>query len=152
MRYVVLLAALGAAIGVVLARGRHAPALAMAMSSAERTPGRRAAPPRPVPGSVPAAVPARVSAPLSSAPVSAPTPPPAPRRVSRFDEIRDGGFGVGSAAPIADGAQPMDHPVKAWRSSMTFLDEDDAGYAEADPQVWFYDAGAAERSGFTRAV
>lgn len=76
---------------------------------------------------------------------------PARRRVSRFDELRDGGFGVGSAAPVADGAQPMDHPVKAWRSTMTFLDEGDAGYGTSEPELWFYDAGAAERAGFHHA-
>ena len=34
------------------------------------------------------------------------------RRVSEFDELRDGGYGVGSAAPLDDGAQPLDHPVQ----------------------------------------
>ncbi len=73
------------------------------------------------------------------------------RRVSEFHEIRDGGFGVGSAAPLEDGAQPMDHPVAGYRDTMTFRTPDDAGYADADPDVWFYDEGAAERSGFRRS-
>jgi hypothetical protein len=94
--------------------------------------------------------PGHVATPAQDAVDHGATETPAARRISRFDEIRDGGFGVGSAAPIADGAQPMDHPVKAWRSTMTFLDEDDTGYGTAEPEVWFYDAGAAERSGFTR--
>ena len=34
------------------------------------------------------------------------------RRISGFEELRDGGFGVGSAAPLDDGAQPLDHPVR----------------------------------------
>ncbi len=70
------------------------------------------------------------------------------RRISGFLELRDGGFGVGSAAPIEDGAQPLDHPVQAYRDTMTFREPGDAGYDSAEPDVWFYDAGAAERSGF----
>jgi hypothetical protein len=76
---------------------------------------------------------------------------PAGRRVSAFDELRDGGFGVGSAAPLADGAQPLDHPVAAYRDTMTYRAPGDPGYESAEPHVWFYDEGAAERSGFTRA-
>ena len=34
------------------------------------------------------------------------------RRMSGFDEVVDGGFGLGSAAPIDDGAQPLGHDVK----------------------------------------
>ena len=72
------------------------------------------------------------------------------RRISAFEEIRDGGFGVGSAAPLDDGAQPLDHPVQGYHD-MTFRAPGDAGYDSADPDVWFYDEGAAERSGFRRA-
>lgn len=70
------------------------------------------------------------------------------RRISGFLELRDGGFGVGSAAPLEDGAQPLNHPVQAYRDTMTFRVPGDAGYDSAEPDVWFYDAGAAERSGF----
>ncbi|MBD3783945.1 MAG: hypothetical protein IE926_13520 [Micrococcales bacterium] len=73
------------------------------------------------------------------------------RRVSEFDEIRDGGFGMGSAAPLDDGAQPLDHPVQAYRDTMTYRVPEDPGYDSADPDVWFYDAAAAERSGFRRS-
>jgi hypothetical protein len=73
------------------------------------------------------------------------------RRISGFLELRDGGFGVGSAAPIEDGAQPLDHPVQAYRDTMTFREPSDPGYDSAEPDVWFYDAGAAERSGFRPA-
>ncbi len=75
---------------------------------------------------------------------------PRGRRVSDFHEIRDGGFGVGSAAPLEDGAQPMDHPVAGYRDTMSFRTPGDAGYEDADPDVWFYDESAAERSGFHR--
>jgi hypothetical protein len=73
------------------------------------------------------------------------------RRVSEFHEIRDGGFGVGSAAPLEDGAQPMGHPIAAHRDSMTFRGPGDAGYDDSQPDVWFYDEGAAEQAGFRRS-
>ena len=73
------------------------------------------------------------------------------RRVSGFEELRDGGFGVGSAAPLDDGAQPLDHPVAAYRDTMTYRVPGDAGYDSAEPHVWFYDEAAAERSGFRRS-
>ncbi|HET7761939.1 MAG TPA: hypothetical protein VFL46_06220 [Phycicoccus sp.] len=78
-------------------------------------------------------------------------PAPTGRRVSEFHEIRDGGFGVGSAAPLEDGGQPMGHPIAAYRDTMTFRGPGDAGYEDTDPDVWFYDEGAAERSGFRRS-
>ena len=84
-------------------------------------------------------------------PADAPQEAPATRRVSDFDEIRDGGYGMGSAAALPDGAQPMDHPVQAYHDTMTYRLPDDPGYAEAEADVWFYDAGAAERSGFRRS-
>ena len=80
-----------------------------------------------------------------------PEPEPTGRRISGFLELRDGGFGVGSAAPIEDGAQPLDHPVQAYRDTMTFREPGVPGYDSADPDVWFYDASAAERSGFRPA-
>ncbi|GAA4414079.1 hypothetical protein GCM10023168_37400 [Fodinibacter luteus] len=73
------------------------------------------------------------------------------RRISDFTELRDGGFGVGSAAPIEGGAQPLDHPVQAYRDTMTFRVPGDPGYDSSEPDVWFYDEGAAERSGFRRS-
>ncbi|MBM6402398.1 sunset domain-containing protein [Phycicoccus sonneratiae] len=77
--------------------------------------------------------------------------PRAPRRVSEFHEIRDGGYGMGSAAALDDGAQPMDHPVQAYRDTMTYRVPGDPGYDDATADVWFYDQGAAERSGFRRS-
>ena len=73
------------------------------------------------------------------------------RRISSFTELRDGGFGVGSAAPMEDRAQPLDHPVQAYRDTMTFRSPGDDGYDSTEPDVWFYDEGAAERSGFSRS-
>ena len=34
---------------------------------------------------------------------------------------------------------------------MTYRVPGDAGYDSAEPHVWFYDEGAAERSGFRRS-
>ena len=73
------------------------------------------------------------------------------RRISAMDEVRDGGFGMGSAAPIGDGAQPLGHSVQAYRDTMTFRTEDMPGYDSCEPDVWFYDVGAAERAGFSPA-
>ncbi len=72
------------------------------------------------------------------------------RRMSGFDEVVDGGFGLGSAAPIADGAQPLGHAVKGRREGTTFLGPDDAGYDDVEPDVWFYNEEAARRAGFHR--
>ncbi len=75
----------------------------------------------------------------------------AARRISDSHELRDGGFGVGSAAPLDDGGQPLDHPVQGHRSSMTFDLPGDPGYDTSEPDVWFHDQAAAERSGFRRS-
>lgn len=71
------------------------------------------------------------------------------RRISGFDEVSDGGYGLGSAAPIADGAQPLGHPVKAWHDRKSFVGPDDEGYDGSEPDVWFYSADAARRAGFS---
>lgn len=73
---------------------------------------------------------------------------PAGRRISELDEVRDGGYGVGSAAPLDDGALPLGHPVKAWEDTKTFVTPGHEKYDEADPHVWFTDADAARRAGF----
>ena len=70
------------------------------------------------------------------------------RRTSAVEEIRDGGFGVGSAAPFEDRAQPLDHPVQAYRDTMTYRVPGANGYDSAEPDVWFYDEDAARRAGF----
>ena len=69
-------------------------------------------------------------------------------RTSSLDEIRDGGYGVGSAATIDDGAVPLGHPVKAWEDTKTFVTPDHAKYGEAEPHLWFADEHAAQRAGF----
>lgn len=73
------------------------------------------------------------------------------RRVSALEEVRDGGYGIGSAAPIDDGAMPLGHPVKAWEDTKTFVTQDHPGYGDADPHVWFLDAAAAHNAGFSPA-
>jgi hypothetical protein len=59
-------------------------------------------------------------------------------RVSTFEEVVDGGFGIGSAAPLEGGVQPLGHDVKASRDGSTFLLPGDEGYDDAQPDVWFY--------------
>ncbi len=81
----------------------------------------------------------------------APVPPGEGRRISSIEEIRDGGYGVGSAAPFADRAQPLGHPVQAYRDTMTYRAPGQPGYDDREPDVWFYDESAAERSGFHAA-
>lgn len=73
------------------------------------------------------------------------------RRVSSLDEISDGGYGVGSAAPLEDGAVPLDHTVKAWEDTRTYLVPGEEGYDGSDPHVWFLDDRSAERAGFDHA-
>ncbi len=58
---------------------------------------------------------------------------------------------MGSAAPLDDHASPFGHPVKAWNDTRTFVDTDHPRYDDAEPHVWFADAGAAEQAGFRRA-
>ncbi|MEP6799837.1 MAG: hypothetical protein ABI890_16890, partial [Lapillicoccus sp.] len=70
------------------------------------------------------------------------------RRTSELDEVRDGGYGVGSAAPLDDGALPLGHAVKAWEDTKTFVGPDHPRYAEAEPHLWFTDEDAAQRAGF----
>ncbi|MDQ2797396.1 MAG: MSCRAMM family adhesin SdrC, partial [Actinomycetota bacterium] len=81
-----------------------------------------------------------------SAPVK---PESAERRLSSFDEVVDGGFGIGSAQPIADGAQPLGHPVKGWHDLKSFVAPGEAGYDGGEPDVWFFNEDAARRAGFT---
>ncbi|EWT00443.1 hypothetical protein N865_15720 [Intrasporangium oryzae NRRL B-24470] len=71
------------------------------------------------------------------------------RRVSEFDEVVDGGYGIGSAAPIADGAQPLGHAVKARRDGMTYVLPEAPGYDDVEPDLWFYNEESARRAGFT---
>lgn len=76
---------------------------------------------------------------------------PPMRRISELHEVTDGGFGIGSAARIADGAQPLGHPIKASVDTKAYQDLHSPGYDETEPDVWFLDAGFAERAGFHRA-
>ncbi|GAA6525830.1 hypothetical protein [Intrasporangium sp. DVR] len=84
-------------------------------------------------------------------PASSPSPA-RERRISEFDEVRDGGFGIGSAAPLDDGAQPLGHAVKGYRDSSTFLAPGAAGYDDREPDVWFFNEEAARRAGFNPAA
>lgn len=76
---------------------------------------------------------------------------PRERRMSTFDEVHDGGFGIGSAAPFDDGAQPLGHAIKGYRESSTFIAPGGPGYDDAEPDVWFFNEEAARRAGFNPA-
>ncbi|GAB3587439.1 PRC-barrel domain-containing protein [Calidifontibacter terrae] len=69
------------------------------------------------------------------------------RRISGYDEVVDGGYSVGSAAPIHDNAQPLGHGVRAWQDTMSFRDGDETD-GEREPDVWFLDSNAAQNAGF----
>lgn len=72
------------------------------------------------------------------------------RATSALEEVRDGGYGVGSAAIIVNGVIPLGHLVKAWEDTKTFVTPDHPSYGHADPHLWFTDADAAEKAGFRR--
>ena len=57
-------------------------------------------------------------------------------------------YGEGSAAPGPDGRGPEGYPVKGDAESMTYHDEDSAGYEDAKAGVWFLSAAHAEAAGF----
>jgi hypothetical protein len=122
------------------ARPAPAPASESAVESAPE--------PAPEPAREPAPEPAEVSVPEE--PTAEPGAEPGGRRISTFDEVTDGGYGIGSAAPIADGAQPLGHAVKGTREGTTFMAPADQGYDDVDPDVWFYNEEAARRAGFRR--
>lgn len=67
------------------------------------------------------------------------------------EEVVDGGYGWGSAAPFADGSMPPGHPVKGHRDWMQYHEPGSPWYDETTVDVWFTDAAAAERAGFHRA-
>ncbi|GEM_PF-27127 len=69
------------------------------------------------------------------------------RRVSSEQEVTDGGYGPGSAAPLPDHAMPLGHPVPAWTSTEVYAETQD-GVDAVEPDVWFTDAEAARRAGF----
>ena len=71
-------------------------------------------------------------------------------RESTIEEVRDGGHGVGSAAPLPGGVMPFGHPIKAWHDSCTYVLPGEPGY-DAEPHEWFIDREAAERAGFRHA-
>ncbi|MBC7310600.1 MAG: hypothetical protein H5T81_11315 [Tetrasphaera sp.] len=73
------------------------------------------------------------------------------RRISELHEVVDGGFGIGSAAVLADGGQPLGHPIKAVLATRTYVDLHSPSYDEVEPDLWFLDAGFAERAGFRHA-
>lgn len=72
-------------------------------------------------------------------------------RESELDEVRDGGYGIGSAAPLGRGLQPLGHPVRGWEDTKSFRSGPAVG-DERDPDVWFFDEQAAYNAGFHQAT
>ena len=69
------------------------------------------------------------------------------RSESTLEEVRDGGYGVGSAAPLESGLQPLGHPIRAWEDTKSFRSGPAVG-VERGPDVWFLDENAAYNAGF----
>ena len=65
--------------------------------------------------------------------------------------VSDGGFGVGSAALIAGGAQPLGRTVQAYRDTMTYRTQDAPGCGPAGSDVVVLRRGSARRAGFSPA-
>lgn len=64
--------------------------------------------------------------------------------------VRDGGWSVGSAAPIEDGCMPLGHPIKGVFALGIYQVPGSSWYEATIADVWFTDEGAAEAAGFRR--
>ena len=64
--------------------------------------------------------------------------------------IVDGGWSVGSAAPIADGCMPLGHPIKGVFVLGIYQVPGSDWYADTVADVWFSVEGAAQNAGFRR--
>ena len=65
-------------------------------------------------------------------------------------EVVDGGWSVGSAAPIEDGCMPLGHPVKGVYALGIYQVPGSDWYDATTADVWFTDENAAQRAGFRR--
>ena len=65
-----------------------------------------------------------------------------------LERVQDGGYGMGSAAPVADGFFPLGHPVKGRRDSQEFAEPGHDAFDVLEADVWFTDAQAAYSAGF----
>ena len=65
-------------------------------------------------------------------------------------EVVDGGWSVGSAAPIEDGCMPLGHPVKGVYALGIYQVPGSDWYDATTADVWFTDEDAAQRAGFRR--
>ncbi|HNQ06471.1 MAG TPA: hypothetical protein PKH97_04715, partial [Tetrasphaera sp.] len=64
--------------------------------------------------------------------------------------VIDGGWSVGSAAPIEDGCMPLGHPIKGVYALGIYQVPGSGWYDQTTPDVWFLDEEAAQRAGFRR--
>lgn len=64
--------------------------------------------------------------------------------------VVDGGWSVGSAAPLEDGCMPLGHPIKGVYSLGIYQVPGSDWYDMTVPDVWFMDEESAQRAGFRR--
>ncbi len=64
--------------------------------------------------------------------------------------VVDGGWSVGSAAPLDDGCMPLGHPIKGVYALGVYQVPGSDWYDATVADVWFTDEGAAARAGFRR--
>lgn len=73
------------------------------------------------------------------------------RETSSFEEVRDGGYGVGSAAPVWDRVMPLGHPIKGTTHHMEYFVPGGQWYEQVVADVWFTDEETAVRFGYHRS-
>ena len=64
--------------------------------------------------------------------------------------VIDGGWSVGSAAPLEDGCMPLGHPIKGVFALGIYQVPGSSWYDQTTPDVWFLDEESAQRAGFRR--
>jgi len=63
---------------------------------------------------------------------------------------RVGSYGAGSVDPLADGSQPVGHPIKGNADSMLYHAPESPWYDRTKAEVWFADEATAAAAGFAR--
>ncbi|TCI96446.1 50S ribosomal protein L4 [Aeromicrobium sp. IC_218] len=95
--------------------------------------------------------PAPAAAPKKAAPKKAAAPKAetteAPAEAATEGATKTQPYGPGSKAPLKSGNAPKGHEVKGAAGS--YYTADDAGYADAEAEVWFDSAETAQAAGFT---
>ncbi|MEU7812633.1 hypothetical protein AB0B41_09565, partial [Pseudonocardia sp. NPDC049154] len=78
------------------------------------------------------------------------TEKPAAEKPAASEEIPEGPYGPGSAAPLPDGSAPSpEFTIKGNATSMLFHPPSSPYFGRTKPAAWFRTAEDAERAGFT---